>query len=135
MTSLIKFKNRKFWVHDSIMQVVLAYLYCNLLKDDYFKSKREFLDDIRENSLGTYASYMNIKAEKFLSEPEYRLFALKALVIAMNLNSSDENEIHLHDFCNYQEDYQQLTYLPSSVSKDVVVNHLLKLVQLFEDYL
>lgn len=135
MTSFIKFNDRGFWVNDSVMQFVLAYLNCFLKDDKYFKTKVDFLDLIYENSIGTYASFMHLKLDTHLNEIERQQFCLKILSIVFTLNNSETKEVHLNELCNYQ-DYKSIEYyLPNTMEKKILISYLLKLAYLVEQYL
>lgn len=135
MTSYIEFKAKGFWVNDSLMQVVTAFLYCELIEDDYFKHKEVILENLKNNSLGYYASYMHLNIDEVLDESELKDFSVKLLSIIFVLNNSEKEELFLKDLCNYK-DYQSIEYyLPDTMKKETLISYLLKIAYLVEEYL
>jgi hypothetical protein len=135
MTSYIEFKGKGFWINDSLMQVIAAFLYCELKDDQYFKNKEAVLENLKNNSLGYYASYMHLNIDKFLDDSELRKFSKKLLSIVFTLNNSEKDEVCLKDLCNYQ-DYRSIEYyLPDTMKTEVLISYLLKILYLVEEYL
>jgi hypothetical protein len=135
MKSFIKHGERGFWVNDSIMQFVFAYLYCRFTVDDVFKEKSSFMELIKDNSLGYFASYMHLSLETELNENERREFCLKIFIIVLELNNDEAQEIQLYDLCNYEEYKSIEYYLPKEIDKNTLIRYLLKLAYLCENYL
>lgn len=135
MTSYIEFNERGFWVRDSLMQVVTAFLYCELRDDEYFKNKEIVLENLKNNSLGYYASYMHLNIHEVLDESELKKFVQKLFSIIFTLNNSEIKEVRLDEFCNY-EDYKSIEYyLPKVMEKETLISYLLKIAYLVEEYL
>ncbi len=135
MTSYIEFKGKGFWVNDSLMQVVTAFLYCELKEDDYFKHKELILENLKNNSLGYYASYMHLNIDEVLDESELKDFSVKLLSIIFVLNNSEKEEFFLKDLCNYKDFHSIEYYLPDTMKRETLISYLLKIAYLVEEYL
>ena len=129
MTSYIEFKNKGFWINDTLMQFALGYLYCKL-KEDKILGQNEGLGNILlENSLGYYASYMHLNLEKHLvNDDDLETFKKCILKIIHELNNSEISESFLKDFCNYVE-YEKIEYyLPDKMANHLIISIFLKLL-------
>ena len=134
MKSYITFKEKGFWTNDSIMQVVLGYLYCSLKDDLFFKEKKSFLEILHENSMGTYASFMHLNMEEHLDANAREVLFARLIALAFELNNGDKDNIMLEDLCNYSE-YQAIEYyLPKTMAREILISNLLKLAYLLEEH-
>lgn len=130
----IKFKENEFWVTGNDIQFVLAYLYCQLKDDEFFKEKIDLLKDIYESSISTFPPIIHLKIDQSLNENEIIQFAKKLVSIVFNLSKTKNKEISLPQLC-YGLEYTEIQTLPKSISKSELMKYLIEIGYLLKDYI
>lgn len=123
MTSYISYKDKGFWINDSIMQFSLCYLYNHFSEKNILASNAEFYSNLKDNYLGYFSSYMHLNWETVLdiSELEELKKGLLDLILELNTNKNI-SLIFLNEFSNFNELKEISHYLPNKSDKQILID-------------
>ena len=105
--TLIKYKNKGFWINENFMQLLFNYLYKEAQKSQYmFLDKQDLLDDLNEGVKGWYKGYFALSWEEILktSSDEQNLIQLLQNVKIVLQNKSSNISVTELQSINAEDD-------------------------------
>ncbi|KQR67666.1 hypothetical protein [Pedobacter sp. Leaf176] len=105
-TSLIKYKNKGFWINENFMQLLFNYLYIEVQKKEYvFVDKQDLLEELNEGVKGWYKGYFSLSWEEILkntSDEQNLIKLLQNMKIilqnkGLNISAAELQSINVED--------------------------------------
>lgn len=134
-TTLIKYKNKGFWINENFMQLLFNYLYEEVQKSEYvFLDKNDLLDDLKEGVKGWYKGYFALSWEEILKVPADEQNLIKLLQNVKVVLQNKKSNISVNELQSIDVEDDTFKYLfsrkPFPTSELIkIIDALIKMLQ------